>query len=377
MQLGVFGLGTMGANLARNAARNSATVPVFNRTTEKTDEFMKKYQSEGKFVACHTLEEFIRALTPPRPILLMVKAGKPVDEVIDELLPLLDESDILIDAGNSHFRDTERREKFVEEKGIHFVGMGVSGGEEGALKGPSMMPGGDKAAIDTVMPLFQMMAAGDASSPLSTGSGNGKCVSRMGPGGAGHFVKMVHNGIEYGIMQLIAECYDMLKSVAGLSNADLASLFDEWNSGDDLQSFLVEITARVFREKDAKTGKDLIDLIADRAGQKGTGKWTTEAAMDLGVAIPTITAAVDARILSGDTQKRKAGQKVLTEELLGADAGPGDVAMTARSALELGCICAYMQGFHLLEKASVEYRLDLNLPEVAPIWRGGRNRATI
>ncbi len=363
MQLGVFGLGTMGANLARNAARNGAIVPVFNRTTEKTDEFMKKYGKEGNFIACHTLQEFINALKPPRPILLMVKAGKPVDEVIDELLPLLAKGDILIDAGNSHYRDTARREAMLKEKGIHFVGMGVSGGEEGALKGPSMMPGGDKEALDSLMPLLQKMSAGDGDT--------GTCVSYMGPDGAGHFVKMVHNGIEYGIMQLIAESYDMLKSVGRLSNADLATLFDEWNKGEDLQSFLVEITARVFRQKDPDTGKDLIDLIADRAGQKGTGKWTTEAAMDIGVAIPTITAAVDARILSGDANLRKAGQMTLKGDVSSASADARDVAAQARSALELATIVTYLEGFHLLEKASKEYGWGLNLPEVARIWRGG------
>jgi 6-phosphogluconate dehydrogenase len=362
MQLGVIGLGTMGANLARNAARNGATVAIYNRTKEKTDEFMEKYSSEGKFVACYSYEEVKKTLTPPRPILLMVKAGDAVDAVMKELSSVVDAGDILIDAGNSLFRDTERREKEWKEKGIHFFGMGVSGGEEGALKGPSIMPGGDMQAYQSMETLLQKMAADD-------GHG-GKCVTHIGPGGAGHFVKMVHNGIEYGIMQLIAETYDVLKSAGRMTNAELAVLFSEWNKGDDLGSFLVEITAEIFKKKDDVTGKDLLDVISDEAGQKGTGKWTTEAAMDLGIAIPTITAAVDARIMSGDKAMRQTG-KQMPLQILNQSADAKKVAALCRSSLELATILAYVQGFELIRQASDDYQWNINLSDIARIWRGG------
>ncbi len=362
MQLGLIGLGTMGGNLARNAAHNGATVAVFNRTWEKTEEFMKLHGTEGKFVACKTYEDLKKALTPPRPIVLMVKAGSAVDGVIQDLLPVFDKGDILIDAGNSLYSDTERRERIVAERGLHFFGMGVSGGEEGALKGPSMMPGGDMAAYKSMEPLLQKMAASD-------GEG-GKCVTHLGPGGAGHFVKMVHNGIEYGIMQLIAESYDLLKSLGRLTNPELAAVYEEWNNGEDLGSFLIEITARIFHQKDVDTGKDLIDMIADRAGQKGTGKWTTDAAMTFGIAIPTITAAVDARIISGDTAMRTKGKQMPFADL-GTSADARDVAAMTRSALELCIILSYIQGFELIRQASDERGWKIDLSEVARIWRGG------
>jgi 6-phosphogluconate dehydrogenase len=362
MQLGVIGLGTMGANLARNAASRGATVAIYNRTSEKTDEFMRLHASEGSFVACHSYQELKSALQPPRPILIMVKAGDAVDGVIGDLLPMLDKGDILIDGGNSLYTDTQRREQALAAGGLHFFGMGVSGGEEGALKGPSMMPGGDQEAYRSMESLLKSMAASD-------GTG-GACVTHIGPGGSGHFVKMVHNGIEYGIMQLLAETYDLLKSLGRVSNAELATLFSEWAKGDDLGSFLVEITAQVFKKKDADTGKDLIDFVLDQAGQKGTGKWTTEAAMTLGVAIPTITAAVDARILSGDTSMRESGRQ-MPFQALHASADPREVAAMARSALTLATILAYVQGFELIRKASDEYGWNVDLSEVARIWRGG------
>lgn len=362
MQLAVIGLGVMGANIARNAARNGAKVAIFNRTVEKVDEFMAKYSSEGNFIPCHTLEELRQALTPPRTILLMVKAGPAVDAVMKELLSYTDKGDIIIDAGNSLFSDTERREAEMKREGIHFFGMGVSGGEEGALKGPSIMPGGDMEAYKVMEPLLQKMAAKD-------GAGS-TCVTHLGPGGAGHFVKMVHNGIEYGIMQLIAETYDLLRSLGRVSNADLSQLFADWNKGEDLGSFLVEITAQAFRKKDADTGKDLIDVILDEAGQKGTGKWTTEAAMNLGIPIPTITAAVDARIMSGDKGMRATGKHMPTALIKGS-ADPRDVAAMCRSALELSTVISYIQGFEMIRKASEEYKWNINLSEVARIWRGG------
>jgi 6-phosphogluconate dehydrogenase len=362
-QLGVIGLSTMGGNLARNAARNGARVAVFNRTYEKTEEFIAAHGKEGDFVQCKTYADMVKALAAPRAILIMVKAGKPVDDVIAELKPLLSKDDILIDGGNSHYPDTARRCKELSADGIAFIGMGVSGGEEGALNGPSMMPGGDKEAFEHVRPLLEKMAADD-------GDG-GKCVAYMGPGGAGHFVKMVHNGIEYGIMQLIAESYDLLKNEAMADNAELAEIFRHWNEGDDLKSFLVEITARVFRTKDPETGGHLLDVIKDAAGQKGTGKWTTEAAFLYGVPVPTITAAVDARILSGDLHGRAAAGEGVPVFLHDAHDRPKEIHSWARSALSCGVICAYEQGFDLLRKAGDAEGWELDLSEIARVWRGG------
>ncbi|TSC79619.1 MAG: 6-phosphogluconate dehydrogenase [Candidatus Peregrinibacteria bacterium Gr01-1014_25] len=360
VNLGVIGLGTMGANLARNAARNGATVAVYNRTTETMSAFISAHGGEESFVACKTLKELVAALKPPRAILLMVKAGEAVDAMIADLLPLLAKNDILIDAGNSHYRDTERRQRELEKKGIRFIGMGVSGGEEGALKGPSMMPGGDRSAYDVLEPLLTNMAADDGA--------QGKCVAYIGPGGSGHFVKMVHNGIEYGIMQLIAESYDLLKN-AGMTNAQLADAFASWNSNGEQRSFLLEITAQIFRTKDPETGKDLLDVIRDRAGQKGTGKWTTEAAMNYGFCIPTINAAVDARILSGCAGCREGWKGVPAE--LSNDSAPADWTEHVRHALSLSTITAYMQGLTLLGYASEAEKWDLQLGEIARIWRGG------
>ncbi len=360
----------MGANLARNAARNGASVVLFNRTTEKTHEFLQHFSAEGDFVATESLREFVSQMTSPRAILLMVKAGDAVDAVMEELLPMLSKGDILIDAGNSHYRDTERREARLKKMAIHFVGMGVSGGEEGALLGPSMMPGGDEGALKKLMPLLMEMSASDGSTTLTTGSTKGKCVTYIGPGGAGHFVKMVHNGIEYGIMQLIAESYDLLKTIGKFKNVDLGKLFTDWSKSEDLGSFLIEITAKIFAKKES--GKDLIDLIADAAGQKGTGQWTTQTAMDLGIAIPTINAAVDARILSGEMERRARLRHELPEALLKLPAmSPKECATAVRSALELSIICTYAQGFELMAKMSSERKWNLDLGEIARIWRGG------
>lgn len=366
--IGLIGLGTMGANLARNAGRNGAVVAVYNRTGEKTDAFMQSHGSEGKFIACRTIDELLSALPSPRTIILMVNAGSPVDDVIKELTAhssSLIAQDAIIDAGNSHYKDTERREKELKEKGIHFLGMGVSGGEEGALLGPSMMPGGDRATYERLLPLLQKMSAKD-------GSG-GKCVAHVGSGGAGHFVKMVHNGIEYGIMQLIAEAYDILKTLGGFSNAQLATTFNTWRKIPALDSFLIEITAQIFTVKDPETGLDLIDMIKDKAAQKGTGKWTTEASFDLGQATPTIDVAVTARILSADPKRsyRQPGQlpRELNEkyDLLSGK----DLEKSVGAALECSVICAYNQGFHLIEKASETYQWNIPIHEVARIWRGG------
>jgi 6-phosphogluconate dehydrogenase len=323
---------------------------------------MKAHEDEGKFVATKSLEEFCKSLKHPRSILLMVKAGDAVDDMLRELFEHLEEGDIIIDAGNSLYSDTARRQKRASEKGIHFVGMGVSGGEEGALLGPSMMPGGEEAAYRTLEPLLTKMSADDGA--------EGKCVCYIGPGGSGHFVKMVHNGIEYGLMQLLAEVYDVLKS-EGSSNDDLATVFDEWSKTESLQSFLIDVTAKVLKKKDDESGESLVDLIKDVAGQKGTGKWTVNAALDLGVAIPVIIAAVQARILSGDPEGRARWNKELSEALPEQHTDYKPLKELAKSALELASILTYLEGFELLRKASEEEQWNLPLSEIARIWRGG------
>ncbi len=360
MHIGLIGLGVMGANLARNAARNGATVAVYNRTTEKTDVFIREFGSEGSFVACHTLEGLITALPAPRSIILMVNAGAAVDAVLQELTPLLSPGDSVIDAGNSHFADTQRRMIELQNKGLHFLGMGVSGGEEGALLGPSMMPGGSRDAFTQLEPLLRKMAAKD-------GGGN-KCVSFIGGGGAGHFVKMVHNGIEYGDMQLIAETYHLMKSVLTLTNAEIGEIFGSWNKSRELKSFLIEITAQIFQKKDDLSQTELIDVIKDEAKQKGTGKWTTQSALDFGIAVSTMTAAVDARLMSSLKNLRMQAEK---------DIGQLDlktVRLTTRAlkdALFLSKICSYAQGFALIREASRVHGWNIDLAEVCRIWKGG------
>ncbi len=358
--IAVVGLSVMGANLARNAARNGATVSVFNRTTEKMEKFLSDFGSEGAFIGCKTHEELAASFKGTKTILLMVQAGAAVDDVIAEILPHLSKGDILIDGGNSYFKDTERRAKELSAKGIRFVGMGVSGGEEGALNGPSMMPGGDKSAVEELLPLLTKMSASD-------GEG-GKCIAYMGEGGAGHFVKMVHNGIEYGDMQLIAEAYHLLTYVSGLENEQLAKLFAEWNEGEDLQSFLIEITAQIFKKREGDAY--LVDLILDSAGSKGTGKWTSQCALDLGVMIPTITAAVDARAMSAHKKERSAAFKALEPYKLAVDTPDLDSA-DVRFALFLSKICSYAQGLALIAAASKEYGWNLPFAEICRIWKGG------
>lgn len=353
----------MGANLARNAARNGANVVVFNRTREKVDAFMREHGQEGVFIPCYSLADLVKALTPPRSILLMVKAGDAVPQMIEELLPLLAKGDSIIDGGNSHDVDTMVRVHTLEKQGIHFLGMGVSGGEEGALHGPSMMPGGSLVAYDRIARLLMKMAADD-------GIG-GKCVMYVGPEGSGHFVKMVHNGIEYGIMQLIAESYQLLKEEGNLSNAELADIYDDWNREGYLQSFLMEITAKIFRKKDDLTEGDLIDAILDQAEQKGTGKWTTSAAMNYGVPVPTINAAVDARIISNGKKFRMQRSKDVPVALVGQAPDRQILVADVRSALELSIINTYAQGFQLIHAFSEDKKRELNLSEIARIWRGG------
>lgn len=364
MELGVIGLGTMGASLARNAASNGAKTVVYNRTTSKTDAFMQEHGTEGNFVAAHTYQELVQNLTAPRSILIMVKAGPAVDAVIHELLEHLEPGDSIIDGGNSHYPDTQRRFEELQAQNIEFLGLGVSGGEEGALKGPSMMPGGSKTTWDNVQQLLLKMAAPDAK--------NGKCVSYLGKGGAGHFVKMVHNGIEYGVMQLIAESYDMLKNLGGYTNEELATLFSDWNDASVLGSFLTEITADIFTKEDTDSEGYLVDVIKDVAAQKGTGKWTTQAALDFGVAIPTITAAVDARIISGSTHLREDHQHFpfAVDEHVTVPAKK-QLSSQVRNALKQSIICSYLQGFALIGEASIQNDWNINLAEVARIWEGG------
>lgn len=359
---GLIGLAVMGENLALNIERNGFPISVFNRTPAKTNEFMAT-RAQGKNVqATYSPQELVQSLERPRKILIMVKAGSPVDAVIDELKPLLQEGDMIIDGGNSLYTDTERRVKALESTGLRFIGMGVSGGEEGALNGPSLMPGGTKEAYDAIEPIVTKIAAQ---------VDDGPCVTYIGPGGSGHYVKMVHNGIEYGDMQLIAEAYDLLKNAAGLDHNQLHEVFAEWNTTDELDSFLIEITANIFTKIDEDTGLPLVDLILDAAGQKGTGRWTVETALDLGINIPTIIAAVNARIISSIKQERVAASKEL--------AGPtgkyeGDInafVNKVRDALYCSKICSYAQGMALLGKASKEFDYSLNLGEIARIWKGG------
>lgn len=360
-QIGLIGLGTMGENLARNIANKGFEVAVFNRSNEKTAKFIKNFGGEGKKLRSgKNLQEFVGELSIPRKIILMVKAGEAVDEIIGQLLPLLQTGDIIIDGGNSHYHDTDRRQKELQTKNIHFIGMGISGGEQGALHGPSMMPGGDKEAYKQLEPIFQLAAADDDL--------GGKCFTYIGPGSSGHFVKMVHNGIEYGLMQVIAESYHLLKSVANLSNDQIAETYNNWNSNGLLKSFLIEISAKIFTRKEDNL--DLIDLILDSAGQKGTGKWTTEAALNYGVAIPTINAAVDARIISaGKTFRIQESKKWQLAKI--DDEKFTTFTEDVRTALELSMFNTYAQGFQLLSVASQAENWNLNISEICRVWRGG------
>lgn len=346
-KIGVIGLAVMGANLARNIASKGNKCSVYNRTTEKTEEFIKEFGNENLH-GTSSLEEFVESLEKPRKILIMVKSTA-IDAVMKQLTPLLENDDIIIDGGNSNYHDTLRR----QEDWPNFVGMGVSGGEEGALHGPSMMPGGSDHAYKAIESILLPAAADD-------GTG-GKCFAHIGQGGSGHFVKMVHNGIEYGIMQLLAEIYDLLRKVGKLSNDEMQKLFEQWSKEENSTSFLVEITATILKKG------DILDVIKDQAKQKGTGKWTTFAAMDYGVSTPTINSAVDARIISGDTKQRR--RQLIKKHL--ETTIPQNLSQLAKSALDLATICTYNQGFQLMRQASEEYDWNLNLSEIARIWRGG------
>ncbi|WP_273122402.1 NADP-dependent phosphogluconate dehydrogenase [Metabacillus sp. HB246100] len=361
-QIGVIGLAVMGKNLALNIESRGYSVSVFNRSYEKTEEFLKN-EAEGKnVVGLKTIEEFVTSLEKPRKILLMVKAGAATDATIASLRPYLEEGDILIDGGNTFFEDTIRRNKELESTGIHFIGTGVSGGEEGALKGPSIMPGGQKEAYELVAPILKA---------ISAKVGVEECVTYIGPNGAGHYVKMVHNGIEYGDMQLICEAYFILKNVLGLRAKELHQVFADWNKGE-LNSYLIEITSDIFTKVDEETGKPLVDLILDTAGQKGTGKWTSQNALDLGVPLPIITESVFARFISAMKDERVKASKLLTgPKPTSFNGKKEDLIEAVRKALYLSKIVSYAQGFAQMRAASEEYKWDLNYGDIAMIFRGG------
>ncbi|RMG05583.1 MAG: NADP-dependent phosphogluconate dehydrogenase, partial [Cyanobacteria bacterium J055] len=337
---GVIGLAVMGENLVLNIERNGFSVAVYNRTPTRTQEFMADRAQGKNIVPTYSIEDFVKALERPRKILVMVKAGKPVDLVIDQLKPLLEPGDMIIDGGNSLYEDTDRRVADLESTDLRFIGMGVSGGEEGALNGPSLMPGGTKEAYQEIEPIVTKIAAQ---------VDDGPCVTYIGPKGAGHYVKMVHNGIEYGDMQLIAEAYDLLKNVAGLSNEQLHEVFAEWNATDELNSFLIEITANIFKKKDdINTDGFLVDYILDAAGQKGTGRWTVVNSLELGVPIPTIAAAVNARIMSSFKDERVAASRVLSGPQGKFDGDVKSFVNQVRDALYCSKMCSYAQGMALM-----------------------------
>ncbi|MFZ1752927.1 MAG: NADP-dependent phosphogluconate dehydrogenase [Caldilineaceae bacterium] len=361
--IGLIGLAVMGQNLVLNMERNGYTVSVYNRTTSKMTDFVAENPGK-KLIPTETLPQLIDSLARPRRVMMMVKAGWAVDALMEDLVPLLEPGDILMDGGNSLFSDTERRNKAMADTGIIYMGVGVSGGEEGALWGPSIMPGGPKEGWDAVGPLLTAIAA--------KAPEDGKpCVTYLGPGGAGHYVKMVHNGIEYGDMQLIAEAYDILRGVLGLTAADLADVFTEWNSGE-LDSYLIEITSKIFRRIDEESGDALVNRVLDKAAQKGTGKWTSQNAMDVGAPIPTINSAVTGRIISSLKDERVAASALLPGPRTAPYSGDRQELIDAvRDALYASKISAYAQGMALLRIASHEYKYNLNLGEIASIWRDG------
>jgi 6-phosphogluconate dehydrogenase len=364
---GMIGLAVMGANLARNVESRGYRVAVYNRTASVVDEFMSEHgrgPGAAGFVGCLTIEDVIAALAPPRKVMLMIKAGPAVDQVIDQLIPLLSPGDIIIDGGNTYYADTERRTKYVEKQGLLFIGTGVSGGEEGALKGPSLMPGGSLDAWPLIKPIFQAIAAKVGP------KGDIPCCEWVGPRGAGHYVKMVHNGIEYGDMQLICEAYFMMRESLGLSNEELYNVFAEWNRGE-LDSYLIEITRDIFSVKDPETGDWLVDRIMDRAGAKGTGKWMSQLALDLGVPSTLVTEAVFARSLSAAKDARVRASKVLKGPSARYDGDRKAFIAQIRQALYASKICSYAQGFAQLQAAAAEHDWPLNYGDCAMLWRGG------
>ena len=358
-QIGVTGLGVMGRNLARNFARHGYATALHNRTTARTDAIMAEFGHEGTFVPAHTAEEFVASLERPRRLVIMVNAGAATDAVIGEFAPLLEPGDMIIDGGNAHFADTRRREAALRESGIHFVGMGVSGGEEGALNGPSIMPGGSAESYQSLGPMLEDIAAKVDGVP---------CATHVGPDGAGHFVKMVHNGIEYADMQLIAEAYDLLRYAGGYEPAQIAEIFRTWNTGR-LDSYLIEITAEVLAHTDAKTGRPFVDVVLDQAEQKGTGRWTVQDALDLGVPVSGIAEAVFARSLSGHADLRRAARNLPGPRPTGTQ--NKEFADQVEQALYASKLVSYAQGWNMMDVGSREYDWHIDLGQIAVIWRGG------
>jgi len=357
-EIGLIGLSVMGQNLALNIARNHS-IAVYNRTESKTRAFMKDKVKNQDLKAAYELEDFVASLEKPRKIMLMIKAGKPVDLVIDSLLPYLEAGDIIIDGGNSHFDDTNRRLNNLKEKDIRYLGVGISGGEYGALHGPSIMPGGNEKAYAEVSEIMEDAAARTE---------KGACVSYLGPNSAGHYVKMVHNGIEYGIMEILAEIYDYMRKVLQLKPEEMGDIFAEWNQ--EFDSYLVEITAKIMKKDDPKTGRKLIDLILDKAKHKGTGKWSVQSALDLGTAIPTINAGVNARLMSAIKSERVENAAQFADDTR-AVVSKDEMLPALKSALYFASVIAYAEGFKLLKTASEEYNYQLNYKEIARIWEDG------
>lgn len=379
-EIGLIGLAVMGQNLALNIADHGFQISVYNRTTSKMEEFVAEHpDTPGGLIGQAELKDFVQSLRRPRKIIILVKAGGPTDAVIDELIPLLEKDDIIIDGGNAKWTDTIRREKDLEAKGLRFIGSGVSGGEEGARFGPSLMPGGKESAYKELQPVWEAVAAKvdpktgkplEGAEPGKPVQGGVPCTAYIGPNGAGHYVKMVHNGIEYGDMQMICEAYDLMKGLLGMSAKEMGDVFAEWNDGV-LDSFLIEITADVLRQKDPVSGADFVDIVLDTAGQKGTGKWTSINALDMGTPAPTVAEAVFARCISAVKEERVAASKILK--------GPEGTAVPSREellpaihdALYCSKICSYAQGFQLMRHAQEEYEWTLDFGKIAQIWRGG------
>ena len=360
-QIGVVGLAVMGSNIARNFARNGHTVAVYNRSPEKTRALIAEHGDEGSFVPSETIEDFVASLERPRRALIMVQAGPATDAVIEQLADAMEEGDIIIDGGNSLYTDTIRREKAIRARGLHYVGAGISGGEEGALNGPSIMPGGPAESYESLGPLLESVSAHVDGVP---------CCTHISTDGAGHFVKMVHNGIEYADMQVIGEAYQLLRDAAGMSPAEIADVFREWNSGD-LDSYLVEITAEVLSQVDAETGKPLVDVVVDAAGQKGTGRWTVKAALDLGIPTTGIGEAVFARALSSSLDQRAAARDLPSGEVTGRPEDRAEFIEKVRRALYASKIVAYSQGFDEINAGAAEYGWNIDRGALATIWRGG------
>jgi len=360
--IGVIGLAVMGENLILNMESKGFTVACFNRTVSKVDRFISGRAKDKNIIGCHSIEEFCDQLARPRKAMLMVKAGKPVDDFIELLLPLLDEGDIIIDGGNSNYHDTIRRTRYVEDRGLSYIGTGVSGGEEGALLGPSIMPGGTPAAWPHVKSIFQAIAA-----KVADGT---PCCNWVGSNGAGHFVKMVHNGIEYGDMQMICEAYFLMKHLLGMSPREMHEVFADWYEGE-LNSYLIEITRDILAKVDDETGKPMVDVILDTAGQKGTGKWASQTALDLGAPAPTVAEAVFARFLSALKEDREAASEILVGPKARFDGDHEAFIEDIRQALYASKMCSYAQGFQLMKLAAAEFGWDLKYGQIALMWREG------